>query len=153
MKAAASTLSLSAFPQDEHRWEVVGYGKIRAPTEADEAACEILIAKSGWDKLSWTEPALVETRSIWLGLGQLPLVPIGSTWQKGVCIADSKRQRKRIVITGVTKKWPSDQLGRMVAYQAVPRAPWTPAYPIGTGSDMPLFRVTAADGGALWVPP
>lgn len=153
MNDTAPKLVLSALPQDDRLWEVVGHGKIRAPTEVDEATVEVFLAEAGWDKVSWTPPALVETRAAWLGLGQLPLIPNGSTWRQGVCFASSKRQRKRVTVTGASRLWPDAELGRTIAYQASPRAPWTPAYPIGQGDDTPLFRVTTDDGGALWVSP
>ena len=153
LKDPAPKLVLSALPQDDRLWEVVGHGKIRAPTEVDEAAIEVFFAKAGWDEPSWAAPAPVETRVVWLGLGQLPLIPIGSTWQQGVCTASSKRQRKRVTVTGATKLWPDGELGKTINYQTSPRAPWTPAYPIGAGDDIPLFRVTTDDGGALWVSP
>ncbi len=54
----------------------------------------------GWDKTTWNVPVPGETLSIWLGVGQLPLIPVGSMWQRGICIGESKRQHKSIVVTG-----------------------------------------------------
>ena len=151
-KTVGSQLILAPFPRDGLDWQIVAHGRVRAPTEVDESACEVFLAEAGWDRPSWTLPSPARSRSIWLGVGQLPLTPVGSIWRDGVCSSTSTRQQKRIEVVGASKKWPVDPLGKMVAYQPGPRAPWTPAYPIGDGGDLPLFRVTTNDGGALWVP-
>ena len=150
-KVLGSQLILSAFPRDGRTWQVVGHGKIRAPTEVDESACEVFLAEEGWDKPCWTEPPTTVRLSTWLGVGQLLLAPVGSLWRDGVYAGQMTRQQNRVEIVGASRKWPSGQLGTTTAYQGSPRAPWTPVYPIDPGVDLPLICVLTADGGVLWV--
>lgn len=152
-KVLGSQLILSAFPRDGRTWQVVGHGRIRAPSEVDESACEVFLAEEGWDKPRWTEPPATVTRSTWLGVGQLPLAPVGSLWHDGVYKAKTIRRQHKVEIVGPSRKWPSGQLGATAAYQGAPRAPWTPVYPIDPGAGLPLLCVLAADRSVLWVSP
>lgn len=149
---AQAQLSLSAFPKDGLIWQVVGHGKIRAPTEVDEAACEVSLAEAGWDKVSWQPPAAARTCSIWIGLGQLPLTPVGSLWRDGTYLEQAPSKASRVEVVGTSKKWSDLPLGRTAAYQLSPTAPWTPAYPLAEEAAAPLFLVMTGDGGMLWVP-
>jgi len=143
---------LSAFPKDGLAWQVVSHGKIRAPTEVDEAVCEVSLAEVGWDKVSWQQPTAARTCSIWIGVGQLPLTPVGSLWRDGAHLDQAPSKTSRVEVIAASRKWSDLPLGRTAAYQLSSTAPWTPAYPLAEEAAAPLFRVVTGDGGVLWAP-